>query len=327
VGRSGELTRDQHPVDDVDHAVGGGDVGLDDARTPDRDLAVADADLQRLAVQRLHRAQLHAISNSYGGDEGSGSPFKSDYNHPGIAVTASSGDNGWDGCSSGPCFPASSQYVEAVGGTSLTSINPRVESAWAGAGSACSNIFQKPPWQTDSGCARRTVADVSADADPNTGVAVYDSQPNIGGWAIFGGTSASSPMLAAFDTLVGSTDPSWAYSDDLWNDVTTGSNGTCGTYICNAGPGYDGPTGLGTPNGTLPVDETELTSGIGGRIALAHQGSMNQLDALFVDPHGAVHVMWAVGGGKWQGPVPLTAHTNALAAADAAAGVYTNRRY
>ena len=245
------------------------------------------------AVNEAASLRANAISNSYGGDERFGSAVNSYYNHPGIAVTASSGDSGWDGCSGGPCFPASSQYVEAVGGTSLTSTNPRVESAWAGAGSGCSNIFPKPPWQTDSGCPKRTVADVSVDADPSTGVAVYDSQPDIGGWAIFGGTSVSSPMFAAFDALVDATastpTPGWPYAHvNVWNDVTTGSNGNCGTYICNAGPGYDGPTGLGTPNGanTSPVNAQSEFVRSDGEVDVVAEGRNHSLMYYFSFPGG-----------------------------------------
>ena len=92
------------------------------------------------------------------------------FNHPGIAITASSGDNGY-----GVSSPAASRYVTAVGGTSLTrggGTRGWTESAWSGAGSGCCAYEAKPAWQTDTGCARRTVADVSAVADPNTGVAV-----------------------------------------------------------------------------------------------------------------------------------------------------------
>ncbi|MGN6687524.1 MAG: hypothetical protein ACTHK1_08300, partial [Actinomycetales bacterium] len=104
----------------------------------------------------------------------------------------------------------------------------------------------------------RALADVSAVADPNTGVAVYDSTPHNGssGWLVFGGTSASSPIIASVYALANysSNDPSaaatlWAHADKL-NDVTSGSNGHCRTKVwCTAGTGWDGPTGLGTPNG------------------------------------------------------------------------------
>src|SRR5207249_2859000 len=127
------------------------------------------------------------------------------------------------------------QYVTAVGGTSLTrASNSRgwTETVWSGAGSGCSAYVSKPAWQTDSACAKRTVADVSAVADPNTGVAVYDSYRYQGraGWMVFGGTSASAPIIASVYALNGNTstapaqDPYIANSTWL-NDVTGGSNG------------------------------------------------------------------------------------------------------
>src|SRR5438094_8423464 len=107
----------------------------------------------------------NAISNSYGGSEyASEVSDQAHFNHPGIAVTVSSGDNGY-----GVEFPAASQYVTAVGGTHLTrdaSARGWSETVWSGAGSGCSAYVSKPSWQTDAGCARRTVADVSAIADP-----------------------------------------------------------------------------------------------------------------------------------------------------------------
>ena len=198
------------------------------------------------------------VSNSYGGSESSSdtSYDSSYYNHPGVAITVSSGDNGY-----GVEYPAASRYVTAVGGTSLSrASNTRgwTESAWSGAGSGCSAYDAKPSWQTDAGCSRRTVADVSSVADPNTGVAVYDSTANNGssGWMVFGGTSAAAPLIAGTYALAGtpaaSTYPaSYPYShrSSLF-DVTSGSNGSCGSYLCTATTGYDGPTGLGTPNGT-----------------------------------------------------------------------------
>jgi subtilase family serine protease len=168
----------------------------------------------------------------------------------------SSGDNGY-----GVEFPAASQYVTAVGGTSLTrnsSARGFTESVWSGAGSGCSRYVAKPSWQHDTGCARRTVADVSAVANPNTGVAVYDSTRFQGasGWMVFGGTSVSAPIVAGVYALAGNerslTYGSFAYSHtgSLF-DVVSGSNGTCSpAYLCHGAAGYDGPTGLGTPNGS-----------------------------------------------------------------------------
>jgi subtilase family serine protease len=204
------------------------------------------------AVNTAARLGANVISNSYGGGEFSSetSYETTYYHHPGIAVVASSGDSGF-----GVQFPAASRYVTAVGGTTLTrATNARgwTETAWSGAGSGCSAFEPKPAWQHDLGCARRTVADVSADADPRTGVSVYDTFGS-GGWLKFGGTSVAAPIIGGVYALGGTTvtfgsDP-YAHTTALF-DVVGGSNGSCGgTYLCTAVTGYDGPTGLGTPNG------------------------------------------------------------------------------
>jgi Putative Ig domain len=197
------------------------------------------------------------VSNSYGGSEDSTDPSSdsSYFNHPGVAITVSSGDSGY-----GVEYPAASQYVTAVGGTSLSrASNSRgwSESVWSGAGSGCSAYDTKPSWQTDTGCSRRTVADVSAVADPATGLAVYDTYGGVGGWTEVGGTSASSPIIASVYALAGAPAAGsypasypYAHTGSLF-DVTSGSNGSCSpTYLCGGGTGYDGPSGLGTPNGT-----------------------------------------------------------------------------
>jgi subtilase family serine protease len=195
----------------------------------------------------------NVISNSWGATEFSSETLYDSYFHHGIPITASTGDNGY-----GVSWPAASTYVTAVGGTSLlTASNTRgwSETAWSGAGSGCSAYEPKPTWQTDPGCARRTVGDVSAVADPNTGVAVYDTY-NVGGWLVFGGTSVAAPIVASTYALATNganiTTPAYAYANaGALFDVTSGSNGNCGgSYLCTAVPGYDGPTGLGTPNGT-----------------------------------------------------------------------------
>jgi subtilase family serine protease len=215
------------------------------------------------AVNTAARLGATAISNSYGGSE-SGNDTNYDnayYRHPGIAITASSGDNGY-----GVEYPAASQYVTAVGGTSLArASNARgwTETAWNGAGSGCSSTDAQPSWQTSvtniaGACGKRAVADVSAVADPNTGVAVYDSYSyqGVSGWLVFGGTSVASPVIASIYALAGNTKSltygSYPYSHSgSLNDVTTGTNGTCtSASLCTAGTGWDGPTGLGTPNGT-----------------------------------------------------------------------------
>ena len=212
-----------------------------------------------------------AVSNSYGAAEDSTIlAADSHLNHPGVAITASSGDSGY-----GVSWPASSHYVTAVGGTTLSAAsNSRgwTETAWKGAGSGCSAFEPKPGWQHDTGCSKRTVADVSADADPNSGLGIYDTYNNCGssslcdtllslgvrkgldGWAQVGGTSLASPIIASVYALAGNsvTSGSAPYANPgALFDVTSGSNGSCGgSYLCTAKPGYDGPTGLGTPNGT-----------------------------------------------------------------------------
>jgi subtilase family serine protease len=210
-----------------------------------------------------------AIGNSYGGGEfNSEEAFaQSYYAKPGIAVTASSGDGGY-----GVEFPAAARSVIAVGGTSLRqpSGGAWTETVWSGAGSGCSAYVVKPSWQHDtSGCSRRTVADVAADADPNTGVKVYDTF-NEPGWMVFGGTSASAQIVAGVYGLAGhgASDAGGLYgggsiafgsANPLLTDVTSGSNGSCAgrgrfanaslAYLCTGVVGYDGPTGMGTPIG------------------------------------------------------------------------------
>jgi subtilase family serine protease len=199
----------------------------------------------------------NVVSNSYGAyeswkDAGYNQSF---FNHPGVAMVVASGDSGYINQT---YYPAASPYVTAVGGTTLTrtSSNSRgwSESAWAGSGSGCTDE-SKPIWQSDSGCSNRTLTDVSAVGDPLTGVAVYDSYGKGGGWMEFGGTSVAAPIIAGVYALAGNevslNGASLTYSNSsALNDVTNGSTGSCGNYLCNAGAGYDGPTGNGTPNGT-----------------------------------------------------------------------------
>jgi subtilase family serine protease len=233
------------------------DLDMASAMCPGCSVLLVEADsatFQNLATAVNTAAAMgaHAISNSYGGGESGSSSFEPFYNYAGIAVTVSSGDSGF-----GVEFPASSPHVTAVGGTSLVrSSNSRgwSESAWSGAGSGCSTVYAKPTWQTDSGCARRTVADVSAVADPNTGVAVFGpANSRSSAWLVFGGTSVAAPLVAgiygANGTAVNHGNDPYRHLSSL-NDVTSGSNGSCGgTYLCTAVAGYDGPTGLGTPKG------------------------------------------------------------------------------
>jgi len=223
------------------------------------------------AVDRAAIMGAKVISNSYGANEFSGeATIATHYNHPGVAITVSSGDSGY-----GAQAPAAFNTVTAVGGTKLilnadgtvvpNADGSRGETVWSGAGSGCSVYIARPSWQSaTAACSQRSIADVAAVADPATGVAVYDSYGSRFGanWYVFGGTSVAAPIIGAVYALSGNTTGSatdvppgvpavlaYAQSASLF-DVTSGSNGSCGNYLCTGGPGYDGPTGNGTPNGT-----------------------------------------------------------------------------
>ncbi len=237
-------------------------------------------------VDTAVRLKANVISNSYGGGEYAHSDPA--FVHPGVVITAAAGDADYYDCDpdgpyqscTGPEQPASFANVVAAGGTRLVKgSNARgwSESVWndvisrnndnGGTGSGCSRLVAKPSWQTDKGCTMRSETDVSAVADPDTPVAVYDSFPR-GGWGAYGGTSVASPLIAAVFALAGNSanvpQPAglWTHNGAYLNDVTTGDNlvpsavnrravvcPAAWEYICYAGVGYDGPTGWGTPNG------------------------------------------------------------------------------
>jgi len=196
------------------------------------------------------------VSNSWVVDEfSSQTSFDSRLNHPGVVITAASGDT-----ANRVQWPAASSFVTAVGGTTLTmQDNTRVtESAWQLGGSGCSRYESKPAWQTDGGCSRRMVPDVVAVGDPSSGAAVYDSYGLSGrsGWFKIGGTSLAAPLIAAVYALAGNAGQvvggsfPYAHSDSLF-DIRSGVDGSCSpSYLCSTGIGYDGPTGVGSPNGT-----------------------------------------------------------------------------
>ncbi len=246
------------------------------------------------------------VSNSWGGREPASDSEA--FNHPGVVVTASSGDSGylgWGGAG-GVEYPASSPHVVSVGGTSLTMTGAggqawANESVWGSSGGGCSLSFSAPAWQREAsdwssvGCgtgseSRRASNDVAADADPYTGVAVYDSVPYLSPgerpragsppeWTPVGGTSVASPIVASMFALVGGSHgvaypAQTLYShlgSGLLHDITEGGNGECegfyedgcsgsmiplspedcgkGALVCNASAGYDGPSGVGTPDG------------------------------------------------------------------------------
>ncbi|MEU6317426.1 carboxypeptidase regulatory-like domain-containing protein [Streptomyces sp. NPDC047009] len=250
------------------------DVDMVSAAAPNAHILLIEADSPAFAdmgaaVDEAVALGAKYVSNSYGSGYNSTAGSGEDpaeltaldpyYNHPGVAVVASSGDSSY-----GVAYPAASQYVTSVGGTALVKDSGTSrgwsESVWhgpsgGGPGSGCSLYEPKPAFQTDTACANRTVADVSAVADPATGVSVYQTY-GADGWQVYGGTSASAPLItgvyADAGTPAAGTYPNaypYAQAGSL-NDVTAGSNGTCTpAVLCTAGPGYDGPTGLGTPHG------------------------------------------------------------------------------
>jgi hypothetical protein len=216
------------------------------------DLAATEDTAARLGAQ--------VISNSYGAREsGFSYAVAAAYDHPGHTIVASSGDYGYTSAQ----MPAAFSTVTAVGGTELSKAgNTRgwAERTWlnqyGGSGSGCSAYVAKPAWQHDRDCPGRTVADVAAVA---WNVSIY--QPTYGGWITIGGTSAAAPLIAGVYGLAGNaaTIPlGYAYDHrgSLF-DITRGTNSgfvtakqACGDdYLCVAKPGYDGPTGLGTPDG------------------------------------------------------------------------------
>ena len=205
----------------------------------------------------------HVISNSWGNGEFDGETgYDSNVDHPGVDITFSSGDGSYQG---GVQYPSASPYVTSVGGTQLkAATNARTwkETAWVnksnspptqGSGSGCSSYEPKPVWQTDSGCSNRMTADVSAVA---SNVKFYDSYEEPG-WLYGFGTSVSSPIVAGMygladnqPTFTVAASAAYAAPSADFFDITKGKEGSCSpTYFCQAGHGYDGPTGLGTPDG------------------------------------------------------------------------------
>lgn len=221
-------------------------------------LDAAEATAVRLGATEVSNSW--GTTSEYSGELSEASAF----DHPGIAITVASGDNGYARFG----FPAASPDVIDAGGTTLTLGAGNTygsEKAWHESGSGCSLYFSAQSWQSEAagwaatGCGTfRSVADVAADADPNTGASVYDTTRYNGrtGWFQVGGTSLASPLIAGVYALAGnaasvSYPASLAYSTpSALHDVSEGpSTGNCSTTACKAAAGYDGPTGLGTPNG------------------------------------------------------------------------------
>ncbi|HET9626144.1 MAG TPA: S8 family serine peptidase [Kofleriaceae bacterium] len=221
------------------------------------------------------------VSDSWGGPSGglaSDQSFDSQFftHTSNICTFVATGDAGFN---TSPDYPSTSHLVVGVGGTHLvksTAARGWTETTWSGAGSSCGNET-KPAFQTaavpSTTCARRAASDVSAVADPNTGLAVFNA--GAGGFIVVGGTSAASPIVAAIYARLGLSCPNhdasyvYAHPCELF-DITSGSNGTCTGSLCHTGVGWDGPTGLGTPNGAVFGKNTTCTGGTGNPPACSH---------------------------------------------------------
>ncbi|HEX4437776.1 MAG TPA: S53 family peptidase [Solirubrobacteraceae bacterium] len=281
------------------------------------------------AERRAEAVGANEISNSWGSpEELVGSSEREAFNHPKTVITASAGDDGYRDWASGEgeftSFPASYPDVVAVGGTRLKTLG--IGGAWQGetvwngdgaSGGGCSTLFTAQPWQQEAadwasvGCgANRAVNDVSADADPYTGIVIRDSDSpgkecqeeyeesgtlhTIPEWCTYGGTSLASPIIASVFALAGGAGEVAYPAQTLYrslsaapaglHDVTVGSNGFCGstfdqetglstcsegteaaascssTFACLAAPGYDGPSGVGTPDGVSGFIPGAVTS-------------------------------------------------------------------
>jgi hypothetical protein len=265
----------QPPPDDVWALETAADLDMASAMCPACHLLLVQASaetLADLATANNTAAALGAavIDDSWAWDDGSdpGTLDDTAYTHAGAVTVAAGGDFGYSTDNSHPEgvaeFPADSPNVVAVGGTSLTrdsSARGWTESAFSRSESGCSTHFAKPSWQASLPCSfGRATADVAAVADPTTGVAIYDSQGYLGehGWMVAGGTSVSSAIVAgvygaagnAAALASGAPQHLYEHAADL-HDVTVGSNGDCpdAPARCTAAPGWDGPTGNGTPAG------------------------------------------------------------------------------
>ncbi|MGO9557557.1 MAG: PKD domain-containing protein [Acidimicrobiales bacterium] len=311
-----------------------------------------------VAVNEAAKLKATEISNSYGGAESSSTPTgEAAYNHPGIVITASAGDDGYYSFDTGganqPNAPASFATVVAVGGTSLylgQTATRQSESVWndngprdfwgkilgplGATGGGCSTLIPAPGWQSgmsvwpSTGCAtHRLVADIAVDADYLTGFDIYDtyvcgSACGTPGWSTVGGTSLSSPIIASMFGLAGGAEgvayPALTLYGHLGSsslyDVTSGGNGYCdgegaaacgdpntggeildcdypatgstpspSDRACDALAGYDGPTGVGTPNGLGAFAKTGPTAAVGGPASVT-SGTTNFWTATTADP-------------------------------------------
>jgi MYXO-CTERM domain-containing protein len=254
------------------------DVEMVSAACPHCSILLVEADTPNAwdlgpAVNEAVALGASAVSNSYGSTEDPHDPFGTAYSdgpyapyfeHPGVLIAVASGDDLYDDESSegaAPSFPSTVPSVLSVGGTTLTAgggaTRGYAEVVWSGGGSGttsgCSTEFAKPAYQAglDAGsCSARVAADVAAVGDD---VSVYNA-----GWGRASGTSCASPFVAALFArlgLAGKANDFFYANGSVFYDITSGNNdpkSVCtDPILCNAGVGWDGPSGLGTPNGAL----------------------------------------------------------------------------
>ena len=271
-----------------------------------------------------------AISNSYSSSS-ENTAYNSYYNYPGVAVVAATGDGG----SATPSWPADLSNVVAVSGTTL-SINPNNtwagETVWSWSGGGCSTN-SVPIWQSDlsnwatAGCgSNRAYGDISADADPNSGMAVYlATSSTAGSWYEFGGTSLATPLIASIFALTGGVLPGNNATSMLYgsfnatnsHDITSGDDcNSSGQLNCTAGVGFDTPSGLGSPNGISGFSvqpATNLTlkvaNQIGTAVLLSWTGSENRVIGGYNIFRNGVKIATVTSGNSYT-DTSLTANTS-----------------
>ena len=233
------------------------DVEMVSAICPNCKIVVAEAASDQIsdlvaAVGTAVASGATVVSNSYSVPEDpSLLAYEPVFRDRGVPMTAGAGDDGF-----GTGYPASSRWVTAVGGTTLDVTNGAFvgERVWNATGSGCSTIVRKPDWQTDRGCAMRTMNDVAVVGDPATGVAAF--MTGLGGWNVLGGTSVGAPIVAGMYALAGNGASLHSGARHLYShraefhNVDGRTAASCDPlYLCVASDRYNGPAGLGTPFG------------------------------------------------------------------------------
>jgi subtilase family serine protease len=282
------------------------DVDMASAACPNCKILVVQATTDQdngldIANSTAAAAGATVISNSWGGpyDKTSDPANEAYFTHTGVAIFVAAGDDGYDDGENVADYPSTSAHVIAVGGTTLTadsSTRGFTETVWSDGGSSCqtdTTNFPLPSFQTGvvpaTACKGRAASDVAALGDPNTGVMIYDDSGLSDGQGDtdngligpIGGTSLASPLTASIFALEGHGNATAALpyaNTSAFNDVTSGTNGNCATAMCVAAKGWDGPTGIGTPNGALLAaieGGTGAGSGSGSGSAGSDDGSNN----------------------------------------------------